>query len=571
MHAHGYKNRRTTAAPRAAAIEQSLGATASGLAGRHMFGPPSAAERWAGGRADEAAEDLLRRLGRLMVQIGRGPDGASVNRNIPAGYTYLAQLVAHDVVHNTTALAAADIRTPDINGDRRVEPLVLETIYAGGPYASPQIYARPARPEEPRYRLRLGQTRTVSPTASIEPPRDIARIACPHLNDWRYEDGQADSLVGDPRNDDNLILSQLTVVFHLLHNLTVDRLVAASDPLIRGLLEGDPHQGFLLAQRLVARVYRDIVVGDLLDRLLDRNVSSYYRPRDGRPHFFDDSNDGSVPLEFSFGAFRFGHSLVRRSYPLNAERGRTGVTDILLQTSQNRGFAMPLDRDWLIEWSRFFDLRSNGSAPVGSAQRSAPEFSRRIGPSTVDALARAGTPLGSGVEGGLAFEDLRSGAAAGLRSPASLLAKFRECGALDKFFQEHPLYGDAAASAAAIRNWLEERVGLVDKPEQQLTPAQREAIATDPPLLFFVLLEAELVAHGERLGPLGSLILAESLMPLLERKRAVIEGEADGDRNLLKAAAARAFGGEAPPRTMPELLTWLAGELRLNLPESHFL
>ena len=238
-----------------------------GLPGRHLFGPPETPEvRYAGTGNRENTEDLLARLAVLMVELGRGEDGDLANQNVPAGYTYLAQLVAHDVVHHTTSLAADDINAPDLSGNRRLEPLVLETIYGGGPWASPQAYAVPPGRGEPRYRLRLGTIQGAPLVDPAEPPRDIPRIACPHLNDAAYDTGYRDVLLGDPRNDDNLILSQLTVLFHLLHNLVVDRLRTSKDPEVQEILQDDRRQLFLIGRGVVARVYREIVRNDLLKK-----------------------------------------------------------------------------------------------------------------------------------------------------------------------------------------------------------------------------------------------------------------------------------------------------------------
>jgi hypothetical protein len=544
---------KAAAGNRAKGAGWSTGKTAA-LAGRHLFGPPETpAVRFAGIGNGEDTEDLLARLAVLMVELGRGVDGDLANPNIPAGYTYLAQLVAHDVVHHTTSLAADNIHAPDLSGNRRLEPLVLETIYGGGPWASPQAYAVPPGRGEPRYRLRLGTIQGAPLVDPAEPLRDIPRISCPHLNDAAYDSGYRDVLIGDARNDDNLILSQLTVLFHLLHNMVVDRLRTTKDPEIQTILQDDRRQLFLIGRGVVARIYREIVRHDLLVKILDENVFQYYHPVEGPPQFLHDRVDGSVPLEFAFGVYRFGHAMVRRSYPLNDKLGRAGLTDILLQTSEARAGAMPLTADWLIQWSHFFDVQT--------ARK--PEFSRRIGPSVVGALSRT-VESDRVARGGLAFEDLRSGAAAGLRTVASLLQKFAN-GPHNIAF-DHPLYRIEDRPDSAIRTWLEERADRVADVDRRLEERHIAAIAADPPLLFFVLLEAEVIADGERLGPLGSLIVAESLLPLLERKRAQIEGD-----GTIEKAADSVFGQGQWPVTMPQLVMCLADNLDLARPQARFL
>jgi hypothetical protein len=521
----------------------------------HLFGPPSPDEVCSGSETTEDMEDRLSRLAVLMVELGRGDAGVSATRNLPAGYTYLAQLVGHDVVHHTTPLATFDIAAPDLSGERRIEPLVLETIYGGGPVASPHVYAVPPGRGAPRRRLRLGKIQGAPLVYPAEPQRDIPRVACPHLND-ALSDGRRDVLIGDPRNDDNLILSQLTVVFHLLHNMVVDHLATTEEDSIVAHLQADRHQTFLLGRRVVALIWRDIVVSDLLQRLLDERVCNFYSTLQGAGKSLaqrdDGGKSGDVPLEFSFAAFRFGHAMIRRSYDLNARRGRTGLSDVLAHTSDGRARDMPLSADWLVQWSRFFDL--------GPGE---PEFSRKLGPSIVGPLSRTVEPDRL-ARGGLAFEDLRSGAAARLRSVASLVKEFR-ARAPDNIFPDHPLYGDQEARSAFVKLWLEKRAPVVPPSEPRLGDAHIAALAQDPPLLFFVLLEAEVIARGDRLGPLGSLIVAESLYPLLERKRALIE-----DDPVVQEVAGYVFAS-GRPRTMAALLTDLGERLDLARPEAGFI
>ena len=245
--------------------------------------------------------------------------------------------------------------------------------------------------------------------------------------------------------------------------------------------------------------------------------------------------------------------MVRRSYPLNDRLGRAGLTEILLQTSEARAGAMPLSADWLIQWSHFFKLDPHRD----------PKSSRKIGPSVVGALSRTVEPDRT-ARGGLAFEDLRSGAAAGLRTVASLVRKFSN--GPHKIPFADPLYRIEDTPQSAIRTWLEERAGRVLDPERRLEDRHIAAIAADPPLLFFVLLELEVIAKGERLGPLGSLIVAESLLPLLERKRAQIEGD-----DKIGKAAGSIFGQGRLPVTMPDLVTYLADNLDLARGDARFL
>src|SRR5262249_46994869 len=111
------------------------------------------------------------------------------NNRIPAGYTYLAQFVIHDSVHSLAD--PPDIKKLIRPRNGRSGRLVLDTIYGKGPGVGAGGREGDARPI-----------------------RDLPRSSCPYSGKPAY----SDVLIADSRNDDNVIIAQLTVLFHLLHN-----------------------------------------------------------------------------------------------------------------------------------------------------------------------------------------------------------------------------------------------------------------------------------------------------------------------------------------------------------------
>ncbi len=67
-----------------------------------------------------------------------------------------------------------------------------------------------------------------------------------------------------------------------------------------------------------------------------------------------------IPLEFSHGAFRFGHAMVRPEYQIN-DLSLHDLNNTLEKSSVNDPANMPLDETWMVQWSRFFEI--NGSTP----------------------------------------------------------------------------------------------------------------------------------------------------------------------------------------------------------------
>ncbi|HWB47976.1 MAG TPA: hypothetical protein VG651_02615 [Stellaceae bacterium] len=229
-----------------------LPGTSSGC--RNLFGDVPAEERYRGFGFDEAERlknrQMFRWLAARFAEPYAWPDGNPDNRRISAGYIYFAQFVIHDVV-----LSLADL--PDLETgtiwprNYRSSRLMLDAIYGTGPLADPVLYSScPALPPAKSF-LRIGGRDCAGPL------RDLPRSPCPFTSKPAY----SDVLIADARNDDHVIIAQLTVVFHLLHNIVYSALVGKnpSEPDLRV---------FALAQRVVTRVYRQILIGDLLKKLL---------------------------------------------------------------------------------------------------------------------------------------------------------------------------------------------------------------------------------------------------------------------------------------------------------------
>ena len=125
-------------------------------------------------------------------------DGADDEESgIPALYTYLGQFIDHDLTFdpNSTLVAHSD---PDALTDFRTPAFDLDNVYGRGPNDQPYLYNN-------GFKFLLG-----NPLANGAP--DLPRnSAVP-----------ARALIGDPRNDENSIVSQLQGLFLRFHNRVVD-------------------------------------------------------------------------------------------------------------------------------------------------------------------------------------------------------------------------------------------------------------------------------------------------------------------------------------------------------------
>lgn len=445
---------------------------------------------WTPPGADDAAkQDAVRAIASRMVEPDGPPDDpAGDNDAIPVGYTYFGQFVDHDVTFDPVS-SLARLNDPDRLVNFRTPRFDLDNVYGEGPDDEPFLYDR--RPEQAGGFL-------------------IGRASSPREADLPRNE-QETALIGDPRNDENVIVSQLQLSFLLLHNRVLAR-VKAEEGLVG-------REAFLRAQTLVRWHYQWVVLTDYLPRICGSDTMSKVLPRradgsgfDVRLSFYGFKEGPFMPVEFSAAAYRFGHSQVRERYALNdvvsvpvflpPERNPGVLADL-------RGFRR-LPGLWSVDWRRFL--------PIDGASRTQP--SRRI--DTRLSRALSSMPAGAGATKGSSLAAL------------NLLRGFRL--ALPS--------GQAVARAMGERPLPNDELGL--------DPA---VAGSEAPLWFYVLKEAELLVQGRHLGPVGGRIVAETLV-----------GLAKADPNGFLSAEpswtpARAFGAGGPLDASGDRID-LAGLLR---------
>jgi hypothetical protein len=186
------------------------------------------------------------------------------------------------------------------------------------------------------------------------------------------------------------------------------------------------------------------------------------------PRFFHPGPSVSIPFEFADAAYRYGHSQMRQTYRLQRGGDELELFPDLI------GFR-PVPSSRVIDWSLIFDLA--GPPP---AQRARP-IDGRLPPALINLpLDLAGEVDDQDYES-LAVRDLQRGLATGLPSGE----------AVARLVGEDPLRPD--------------QVGLRDL-----------GWAGETPLWYYILKEAEAREDGERLGPVGSLIVGEVLLGIVD-------------------------------------------------------
>ena len=506
------------------------------------------------------SDDSVKRLRELMAKLAQrmcappvwegdeGNPNKGENPDIPAGYTYLLQLVAHDLVQTSFPLSVLEDTTTGVRNERGYR-LKLDTIYGAGPEVCPFAYVTGPEPYRTRSRLRLGELANDEDQIEMNPKgRDIARFDAGEGRISSKRPRLADVLIADPRNDDHAILSQLTALFHHLHNGLMCKLPQPTAQDTADSASEATFDAFLCARGAAALIYRNIIRRDLMRRVLNREI--YNRYSVDQPKFlsdfyakpYDDRDEtdaishsrhcGSfIPLEFTHGAFRFGHAMARDEYMINHMKDPFELGEAIRATSFHEPTSMPLGRKWIIRWSNFFDVPNKEGRPPQPSMRISPHFSHHLEDGV---LFPKFDPTG---REGLAYRDLMSAAFVRLWSVNSLIEEIRA--RRPALIRNCRLLNDRWYRVERLRAWLEQDRG-------DMTEADIQTLANDPPLPFFILFEAAMgpddpTKRGKTLGVLGSIIVAEVIFGAMLEDRLPSVGTSGGLRQSLARFCSRFY------------------------------
>ena len=391
--------------------------------------------------APETAEQLIK-LGATMVD--QPPPNPAFDSDIPSAYTYLGQFIDHDLTRQSLAnqpatsgpiipLSSDEIRA---SSNLRTFGLDLDCLY--GPAIEPGVAY-----EIPRKQNQLATEITAGAPFRPELPREQAT---PHA-----------ALIGDRRNDENLMVSQLHLAFMLAHN----KLVAQG-------------ADFDQARQELRRHYQWIVINDCLNRIADPVIVGDVW--DGKLNLFDPPDDDVfMPLEFAVAAFRFGHTMIRDVYNYNQTFDKVHLFQLLLP-----GFLVTyhhIPGEWIIDWNRFLDGTNKA---------------RRFDTTLARGLLRMEDGQGHVSPFGLATMDLIKG-----------------------FLLSLPT-GEAVARRLGMEISPNALLEVVTNEQREIL--KQGVFAGRTPLWFYILAEAQVAGKG-RLGPVGSAIVSSVLIGLARKSK----------------------------------------------------
>ena len=253
--------------------------------------------------SDRATVDALKAIAAAMVETDGDPEGE--NSTIPPVFTYFGQFIDHDTTANTDRDAPdgdpiSDMTGPSVTPLPRKEvvkkiinlrngTLRLDSLYGEGPQDTPFTAKLRDAMRDPadRGRMRLGTTFPVGATVELpldgfsdlprlgdvvaDPQSGLTLADLEALPPGPFKDGfvkggvvnQQRALIGDGRNDENLVVAQVHMSFLRLHNAIAEDLKTKLP---------DAEARFKEAKKRTTWAYQWLVVNQFLERVCDTAV-----------------------------------------------------------------------------------------------------------------------------------------------------------------------------------------------------------------------------------------------------------------------------------------------------------
>jgi hypothetical protein len=405
---------------------------------------------------------------------GTNPD----NPTMTAGSTFVGQFTDHDITFDQTSRLGVS-QDPLKSPNARTPALDLDSVFGGGPGIRPDLYVpNPDGSVGPQLKIGSGGVH-----------EDVPRTA--------NGDGTYSAILGDPRNDENLMIAGLHCAHILFYNRVLSDLSSidlSPYPAAQGADLSNAHDQFLIARQITLWHYQWLLVNEHLQQIAGQamvnnvltNGSKFYKPPAG---------DAFMPIEFAAACYRFGHSIVRPSYRANFTSGTGDSTSptanpffalVFDATAPNFSGPINYDRDDLlggypaarryIGWQTFFDF---GDGQVKNNKKIDTKLSSVLFTLPVPAIAPGGqiTPL---------------------VLPQRTLLRHLTWGLPS---------GQQVAKAMGVPPLKPGDMGGIDH--------VYKPFGSSTPLWYYILAEAKATSGGVTLGPIAGRIVTETLIGLL--------------------------------------------------------
>lgn len=283
-------------------------------------------------------EKLIKLLEELALHMGKKTDKKGI---APAGMTFFGQFVDHDITLDATSALGTRI-VPSTIPNVRTPSLDLDCVYGAGPEASPHLYGNEDAANFLVYGTKANKF-------------DLARTS------------NGTALIGDPRNDENQIISSIQANFVALHNILMTEALndkSAYEEIMMCAKMGmssnewadhvpERHEVFEAVRRFLRMHYQWVIWNEFLPDFVDQPCLDEARLND-----LFGADAAIMPVEFTGATYRFGHATTQPDYEIKHGKGQVDMMKLL-------GFG---PRAETVDMKVMFDLdgkKSQRARPVG--------------------------------------------------------------------------------------------------------------------------------------------------------------------------------------------------------------
>ncbi len=395
-----------------------------------------------------------------IIQSLTAPDGPMDARNtkkkadIPVGFVILGQFIDHDITLDITSKLDR-VNDPDATENFRTPALDLDCIYGIGPEASSYLY---------RDDVRLHTAKTSTAYSYADP--DLKNHDLSRTSDER-------AIIGDFRNDENRIISQMQLAFIRFHNCVADYLQAKEQKKYEEKkCEGKAEElDFEHVREVVTWHYQWIVLHEFLPLFVGQDLVNDILCH-GRK-FYKPCHRPFIPIEFAAAAYRFGHSMI----PLKLRVQKRGGKQDFFGSVLGMGFQALNTKKAIVDWDVLFGCGYKNYECADALDIQLASILLNL-------------PFIHEGDANLASRNLLRGQSFLLPSGEEVAKVMEGCGIDTKYEQVTKF----TAKVLKPFGWT-----------------------SCTPLWFYVLAEAQVLNGGQRMGPVGGRIVAETIIGLLEK------------------------------------------------------
>lgn len=316
------------------------------MASNHGMGKLKGIEHFCDPNKDQTRRD---RFGRLFPELGAAytlpetlrtigavggeMDGKNNDANttdIDVGLVFFGQFIDHDITLDIGSSLSANAEPLEIE-NLRSPSLDLDCIYGVGPEDDPFMYHSDG--DFKGVKLLTGAEEVL---ATPDPLAENDLFRLPKVPGG----GRGRAMIGDHRNDENRIISQMQLAMIRFHNKMADDLF----PKYRR------HELYLEARRLTTWHYQWNIVNEFLPKMCGADVVAKILAC-GREFFCPNNEEPFIPIEFSVAAYRFGHSMIPQRIVVQA-----GGSDLqIFGTTLGSGFTALDMPQAVVDWNELFN------------------------------------------------------------------------------------------------------------------------------------------------------------------------------------------------------------------------